>query len=79
MQQIQVECLTASVVAFVVMVELIALLGRNDDVLSGKKYVVVFPARKLAFPPSNVCILPRNAINSTVTTNVTTETVKRST
>ena len=44
------------------MVELIALQGKmtdiargNDDILFGKKHVVVFPGRTLAFPPSNVC------------------------
>ena len=55
------------------------LLGANEDVLSGKKHVVVFPGKTLAFPPSNVCHFARNAMNSTVTMNPTTETIKRST
>ena len=52
----------ALAVRFDVMVELIALRGKmtyvargNDDVLSGKKHVVLFPSRTLAFPPSNAC------------------------
>ena len=52
---------------------------RNDDVLSGKKHVVAHPDRTLSFPPSNGCHFASQCNQSTVTTNATTKTVKRST
>ena len=56
----------------------VATVGGNSNVLSEEKRVVLFPDRMLSFPPTvaTAVILPHNAINSTVTTNATTETVK---
>ena len=57
-QILQVECLTVSVVAFVVTVELIALRGKMTDVArrecqrsAWENYNMLFPDRTLSFLP----------------------------
>ena len=62
LQRIQVECLTVSVVAFVVTVELIALRGKMTDVARQEwrpslweKAFCGFPRQNVGIPPSNVC------------------------
>ena len=73
----------ASVVAFVVTVELIALRGKLTDVARRECQRSAWENCNMLFSQTerrHSClatsvILPRNAINSTVTTNATTEAI----
>ena len=81
LQRIQVECLTATVVAFVVTVELICVARQNGmpTFCLGKPQNAFSQTEGRHSCLATSVILPCNAINSTVTTNATTEIVKHST